>query len=78
MDNRPGASFLQNIIASSAAFTDPLEPNDPNFLPDNFNMPGEFLARTFFLTAGLNALPQLSMPSMFNAQVANVDLRTSC
>ncbi len=75
MDNRPGADFLRNIIASSAAFTDPLEPNDPNFLPDNFNMPGEFLARTFFLTAGLDALPQLGMPSMFNAQVANVDLQ---
>ncbi|MCA9242609.1 MAG: hypothetical protein KDA32_01540 [Phycisphaerales bacterium] len=76
MVNRAAASFMQNIIASSAAFTSPVfDPNDPNFA-QNFNMPGQFLSLTFLLTAGLDGLPDLFTPTLTIPKAPSAALQT--
>ena len=62
MDNAAAAGYLNNIRRSITAFS--LAPADPT----NFGTPGEFLATSFFLTAGPDNLPE-SEPSSSSAPI---------
>ena len=65
--NRAARDYLWNISTSIAEFISP----DPN-AGDNNNMPGQYMARNWSLTAALTAIPQDSAPSVF---VANPQLQ---
>lgn len=66
---QPTAAFLRNISASVAAFA-----GDPGTIED-LNMPGEFLATTFFLLGGIDAQPNLADPAQFVASNPNQTLQ---
>ena len=57
--NRYARDYLWNIEQSIANFISPDSSDDQN------NMPGQYLARNWSLTAALQALPQDSAPSVF-------------
>ena len=59
--NRYARDYLWNIERSIAEFEAPLLNDDLN------NMPGQYLARNWSLTAALQAVPQDSAPSVFVA-----------
>lgn len=61
MEARPAAAYLNNIRESIEAFI-----SVPG-LPADQNMPGEFLATTFFILAGVDCQGQLSNPIHFVA-----------
>ncbi|MBK9118514.1 MAG: hypothetical protein IPM18_02780 [Phycisphaerales bacterium] len=61
MTSQQAAWYLRNITQSAAAFA-----GDPG-QPEEFNMPGEYLATVYFLTAGLEALPDITNPVNFSA-----------
>lgn len=68
-----GADYINNITQSINDFVDPNAPIDPESL---FNMPGEYLATTFVLLAGVDCLPNLSNPTIFEPNPAlNQDLQ---
>lgn len=64
MTNQNAAAYLMNIKQSVEDFVS--APADPA----NFGSPGEYLATTYFLVAGLDALPQSNAPTNFVAQTA--------
>jgi hypothetical protein len=66
MEARPAVWFLRNIVESIQAFTS-IDPNNPD--PNNFFMPGEYLALTYFLASGIGALPSTADPEIFVPQV---------
>lgn len=70
MDPPAGADYINNIVESILGFEDPNDPNgiDPE---SQYNMPGEFLATTFVLLGGVDALPDPADPTAF---AANTDL----
>ena len=53
MDSRPAAAYLNNIRESIEAFS-----GNPN-ADLTLNTPGDFLARTFFLNAGVDCQPEI-------------------
>jgi hypothetical protein len=59
--NRAARDYLWNIKKSIDDFIDPCG------VGDNNNMPGQYLARNWSLTAALKAIPQDSAPSVFVA-----------
>lgn len=59
MANEAAAAFIRNIVLSSQQF-------DPTGSPVDFNMPSEFLARTYFLTQSVDALPKSDPTVMVN------------
>jgi hypothetical protein len=59
MESRSTAWYLRNIILSSQAF------GGAPGTPEQYNMPGEYLANVFFLAPGIQALPDFSNPSQF-------------
>jgi len=59
MTDRAPAMYLQNILGSIAAVT------GAPASPENFNMPGEYLATRFTLEAGLDCLPTFNNPKFF-------------
>jgi len=63
MTNQDAADYLRNIVASITGFAG----NPPGVL--NYNMPGEYLAYTFFLTASLDANPSKTNPALYQATV---------
>jgi hypothetical protein len=64
MSDQHAANYLKNIVESVSAFLS--APADPQ----NDGMPGEYLATKFFLSAGLDALPDYASfnPASFVAQ----------
>jgi len=63
--NPPAAGdYINNIVESIKGFEDPNDPNgiDPE---SQYNMPGEFLATTFVLLGGVDALPNPADPTDF-------------
>lgn len=68
MANQAAADYLRNITGSTAAFE-----AQPGATSEQF-MPGRFLADTFFLLDGINALPDLANPTNF---VPNPNLNTN-
>ena len=63
MANQHAADYLRNILASIAGFA-----GDPPAAL-NYNMPGEYLAYTFFLTASLDANPSKTNPVLYQPTV---------
>ena len=63
------ANFINNITSSIDAYS-----GDPGN-PSNLLMPAEFLARTFFLNGGCDAIPATGDPLLWNAQTANATLQ---
>ncbi len=59
MANDAAADYILNIVESIRSFSG----NPP--AQQNYNMPGEYLATNFTLTAGVDALPDLANPSRF-------------
>lgn len=66
VDPPVAADYINNIVESIQGFEDPNDPNgiDPE---SQYNMPGEFLATTFVLLGGVDALPNLADPTVFTA-----------
>ncbi len=56
MDNPYAADYIKNIKSSIDGFTDPCDP-DPNL-----DMPGQYLAKNYFLLAGVNDVPDPEDP----------------
>ncbi len=71
MENANAADYLYNIQQSIAGFTC----SGCTSLSDNQLMPGQFLARTFFLFDGLDARQSLTDPTVFTPQTPNAELR---
>ena len=67
-----GADYINNITQSIADFVDPNGVIDPQSL---YNMPGEYLATTFVLLAGVDCLPDLADPTQFVSNAVNQDLQ---
>lgn len=70
MESQSAAWYLRNIIISAQNFSDPNGVGDPN----QFSMPGEYLAITYFLAPGIQALPSVIDPSHFVVQTRNEPL----
>jgi hypothetical protein len=71
MENEDAADFLYNIRESIEAFIAPGgAQNNQNLL-----MPGQYLATSFFLLAGLDARQSAIDPTLFTPQTPNADLR---
>ncbi len=71
MANAQAANYIKNITHSIADFVD--QPDNPN----DTNMPGQYMAKTFFLTAGISSMPNPANPSQFVHQAnLNTTLQT--
>ncbi len=71
MANDAAADYIVNIYESMREFSG--NPSSDKSL----NMPGEFLASTYFLTAGVDALPLATNPSLFIDHTATVEFNAT-
>ena len=61
MSNSYAASYINNIVSSIQAFV------TSNGTDPNVNMPGDYMANNFFLTAAIDAMPETTNPGNFVA-----------
>jgi len=69
LDNQQVAEYINNIFDSIEAFEGDVEDED------QFNMPGQFLATTFFLPAGEDCLHEIDFPTKYFAIDTNLVLQ---
>ena len=67
MSNTHAAAYIRNIYESMLDFN-----GNPSSTKE-YNMPGEFLASTYFLSAGVDAVPDRSNPARFIDHTATTD-----
>jgi hypothetical protein len=70
MSNRAAAAYIRNITESIAAFAGNPDSNL------SYNMPGEYLAYSYFPMAAIDAVPDATNPTSFGANTVNEALQT--